>query len=98
MASQRLAGNYGDVDMIDQWRKKPPNSLGAPIDGAFTKPQPELSPILADAMMDAGGEDNDIIGHLQCGVVHVAGECWVVRALLDSRDAADGSQIGHRRV
>jgi hypothetical protein len=47
----------------------------------YVDPNPELMPILADAMMDAGCELPEIIEHLKCGV-HVPGECWVIRELL----------------
>jgi hypothetical protein len=38
-------------------------------------------PILADALMDAGCDDADVLGHCRGGGVHVRG-CWVVDLLL----------------
>jgi hypothetical protein len=45
------------------------------------EPNPDLSPILSDALQDAGCDVPEVIEHLKCGV-HVAGECWVMRELL----------------
>ena len=47
-----------------------------------TGPNPELMPIMADALMDLEVGNEIITDHLRCGV-HVAGECWVIGALLD---------------
>jgi len=41
----------------------------------------ERMPILADALMDAGCEDEQIIGHCRGEVPHVRG-CWVVDLVL----------------
>jgi hypothetical protein len=41
----------------------------------------ERMPILADALMDAGCEDEQIIGHCRSGGPHVRG-CWVVDLVL----------------
>jgi hypothetical protein len=38
-------------------------------------------PILADALEEAGCQDQDILGHCRSGVEHVRG-CWVVDLLL----------------
>jgi hypothetical protein len=49
---------------------------GIRSDAAF-----ERLPILADALMEAGCEDPDILAHCQSGGPHVPG-CWVVDFLL----------------
>lgn len=49
----------------------------------YSNPNPELMPILSDALQDAGCDVPEIIEHLQCGA-HVAGECWVIGMLLDA--------------
>jgi len=41
-------------------------------------------PILADALEEAGCEDQDILGHCRSGGEHVRG-CWVVDGLLAAR-------------
>lgn len=45
------------------------------------EPNPDLSPILSDALQDSGCEVPEIIEHLKCGV-HIAGECWLLKELL----------------
>jgi hypothetical protein len=44
----------------------------------------EKMPVLADALMDAGCDSDEIIAHCQGGQVHVRG-CWVLDLLLDKR-------------
>jgi len=39
-------------------------------------------PLLADALMDAGCADEDVIGHCRSDSPHVRG-CWVVDWMLD---------------
>lgn len=52
---------------------------------SILEPNPELMPILADALQDppACCDMPEIIEHLRCGV-HVPGECWVVSELMRS--------------
>lgn len=49
---------------------------GIQSDGAF-----ERLPVLADALMDAGCDDADILGHCRSGGPHARG-CWVVDLVL----------------
>lgn len=44
------------------------------------KPRPELMPILGDALLYAGCDNDEVIEHCQCGF-HVDG-CWVVDSIL----------------
>lgn len=48
-----------------------------------TPPNPELMPILSDALMDAGCEVPEIIEHLKADCRHMA-ECWAIGMLLDA--------------
>jgi hypothetical protein len=41
-------------------------------------------PILADALQDAGCDNEDVLNHCRAGGVHVRG-CWVVDLVLDKR-------------
>ena len=50
------------------------------IDGIPPDLSPERFPILADALMDAGCDSEEIIGHLRSGGPHVHG-CWVIGLL-----------------
>jgi hypothetical protein len=38
-------------------------------------------PILADALLDTGCDDEDLFSHLRCDGPHVRG-CWVVDVIL----------------
>ena len=44
-------------------------------------PRFDLMPILADALMDAGMDCEEIETHLRSDGPHVAGQCWVIEAL-----------------
>jgi len=66
------------VTFDPRWRTSDVVGLARAIydDGAF-----ERMPILADALMDAGCEDEHIIGHCRGDRTHVRG-CWVVDLVL----------------
>lgn len=48
--------------------------------GLYCEPHPERMPILADALMDAGCDSEEILQHC-CAGVHVSG-CWLVDLIL----------------
>lgn len=52
-------------------------------DWTHSPPRPELMPILGDALLDAGCDNDEVIEHCQSHGPHVAG-CWVVGAILDA--------------
>ena len=77
--------NFGDpfrpVAIDPRWRTSDTVGLARAIydDRAF-----ERLPILADALMDAGCEDEQIISHCRGEGPHVRG-CWVVDLVLDRK-------------
>jgi hypothetical protein len=68
----RFARQWGTSDVLGVAR-------GIYDDKAF-----ERMPILADALMDAGCEDEQIIAHCRGDGPHVRG-CWVVDLILDKQ-------------
>lgn len=77
-----IFGNPFQLFAVDpRWRTSDAVGLARAIyeDRAF-----ERMPILADALMDAGCEDDQIIGHCRSDGVHVRG-CWVVDLVLDKK-------------
>jgi len=75
-----IFGNpFRPVTFDPRWRTSDVVDLARGIyeDKAF-----ERMPILADALMDAGCEDEQIIGHCRGDGPHVRG-CWVVDLILD---------------
>jgi hypothetical protein len=71
----------GDISIDPRWRTSDVLGLARAIydDRAF-----ERMPILADALMDAGCENEEIIGHCRGEGPHVRG-CWVVDLVLDKK-------------
>jgi hypothetical protein len=69
------------VPFAPSWRTSTAASLASHIDatGEF-----EIMPILADALMDAGCFNNEVLGHCRGSGPHVRG-CWVVDLLLDKK-------------
>jgi hypothetical protein len=52
--------------------------------GIYDEPAFDRMPILADALMDAGCDDAEVLGHCRGGEPHARG-CWVVDGLLGKR-------------
>jgi hypothetical protein len=74
-----LFGNPFRPPTLDlRWRTS--DVLGI-VRGIYEDRAFERMPILADALMDAGCEQEAIIGHCRCDSRHVRG-CWVLDALL----------------
>ena len=79
---REIVGNpFRPVPFDPRWRTSDTVGLAQAIydDRAF-----ERMPILADALMDAGCEDEQIIGHCRGEGPHVRG-CWVVDLILDKK-------------
>jgi hypothetical protein len=80
--AERLRDLFGNpfrpVNFDPHWRTADPLGLAraAYEDGAF-----ERLPLLADALMDAGCNDDQILGHCRSDGPHVRG-CWVVDLVL----------------
>lgn len=60
----------------------PPNKCPVCNGAKFKEsPRPELMPVLADALLDAGCDSEEVIEHCQSGGPHVGG-CWVIVEIL----------------
>lgn len=77
-----IVGNpFRPVGIEQRWRTSAVVGLARAIykDRAY-----ERMPILADALMDAGCENNEIISHCRCGRPHVR-DCWLLDLVLGAR-------------
>lgn len=63
----------------------PPNKCPVCNGAKFKEsPRPELMPVLADALLDAGCDNDEVIEHCQSGGPHVSG-CWAIEEILKGR-------------
>ncbi len=63
------------------WRSWNDGCVRAMAEGILTRRMFDGMPILADALQDAGCEDEVILGHCRANSLHTA-NCWVLRALV----------------
>jgi hypothetical protein len=76
---REVFGNpFRPVTPDPSWRTSTVLALAAGIHGELAF---DLMPILADALMDAGCDDADVLDHCRGGGPHVRG-CWLVDLLL----------------
>jgi hypothetical protein len=78
---REIVGNpFQPVEFEPRWRTSDVVALARGIydEKAFTR-----MPILSDALMDAGCEDETIIGHCRTSATHVRG-CWLIDLILQN--------------
>ena len=74
-----IVGNpFRPASISPAWRPSTALALARRI---YDEKSFDLCPILADALQDAGADDEQVLGHLRGGEVHCRG-CWVVDGVL----------------
>jgi hypothetical protein len=77
-----IVGNpFRPVEVAPEWRTDAALSLARQM---YESRDFSLMPILADALQDAGCEDEDVLNHCRGPGPHVRG-CWVVDLVLDRK-------------